>query len=381
MYESYKALVDYEKGIINEGNDERLLALMLRALKGENLKIAFLGGSITQGAASSTWQSCYAYLTYSWWKEQFPKSEFTYINAGIGATTSHLGTARVEEEVLSHHPDFVIVEFSVNDDGREPLFQETYEGLVRRILKAPSAPALVLVHNMFYNNGESAINLHGEVGKHYQVPSVSLKTTVYPLVAEGKIPAREITPDDLHPNDAGHALLASVITYYLDKEKKKAQMLFDRKEEVVVSKDELPSPITQNAYEAAHRYRNDELIPVICEGFTKDDTVQEAVWDCFKKGWKSGSINDRIVFEVDAASIAVQYRKTVRKPAPVATLILDGEKEVILDANFTQDWGDYLCLETIIEHGERKKHTVEIKITSVAEDQQEDFYLVSLITA
>ena len=383
MYEQYKEMIDYEKGIVNRGNEERILALMLRALRGESLKVAFLGGSITQGSLSSTPETCYAYLTYAWWKEQFPKADFTYINAGIGGTSSHLGTGRVEEEVLSHNPDFVIVEFSVNDDGADPHFQETYEGLVRRILKAPCAPAVVLVHNMFYNNGDSAENIHGEVGRHYNLPCVSLKSTVYPLVASGKIAVRDITPDDLHPNDAGHALLSSVITYYLSQEKKKAEELYTKGEKVEVSREELPAPITLNGYECAHRYRNDELVPVICEGFVKDETKQDCVSDCFKKGWQSSHINDKIVFEVEAAFIAVQYRKTVRKPAPVATLTIDGDREhsVVLDANFDEDWGDCLYLEPIMERGERKTHSVEITITSVCEDNRESFYLVSLITA
>lgn len=127
--------IDYSKGFINEGNDERILACMAKGLKGEPLTVAFLGGSITQGSLSSTPELCYAYLTYEWWKEQFPKSEITYVNAGIGGTTSHLGTGRVDEEVLSHKPDFVIVEFSVNDADTDVHFEETYEGLVRRILK------------------------------------------------------------------------------------------------------------------------------------------------------------------------------------------------------------------------------------------------------
>ena len=127
--------IDYSKGFINEGNDERMLACMAKGLKGEPLTVAFLGGSITQGSLSSTPELCYAYLTYEWWKEQFPQSEITYVNAGIGGTTSHLGTGRVDEEVLSHNPDFVIVEFSVNDADTDAHFEETYEGLVRRILK------------------------------------------------------------------------------------------------------------------------------------------------------------------------------------------------------------------------------------------------------
>jgi lysophospholipase L1-like esterase len=42
-------------------------------------------------------------------------AKFDYINAGIGGTTSQFGVTRVENYLLCYHPDFVIVEFSVND--------------------------------------------------------------------------------------------------------------------------------------------------------------------------------------------------------------------------------------------------------------------------
>lgn len=375
--------IDNSKGLIHVGNDERILACMARALKGEAIKVAFLGGSITQGSLASTPEKCYAYLTYTWWKEQFPKADITYINAGIGGTTSHLGTGRVEEEVLSYRPDFVIVEFSVNDADTDPHFEETYEGLVRRILKAPFQPALLLVHNVRYDDGGNAEAIHCPVEKHYDLPGVSMKSAIYPYIADGQIERRDITPDDLHPNDAGHKLVADVITWYLAREKKKAEEGIQEGKNFRVGETVLPAPITANGYETAHRYRNDELKPVVCEGFVKDTAIQSCVADCFKKGFSAAKINDKIVFEVEASSIAVQYRKTVRKPAPVAELILDGDTEHAfkLDANFEEDWGDCLFLETVLEHGERKNHTVEIRITEAHEDDREVFYLVSLITA
>ena len=136
-----KNLINYENAVVNAGDDSHILSVMQRALNGEKLTLAFLGGSITQGCLATTPESCYAGLTYKWWKDNFPKANFTYVNAGIGGTTSHLGVARVEEDVLSHKPDFLIIEFSVNDDNNAH-FQETYEGLVRRVLKTENAPAV-----------------------------------------------------------------------------------------------------------------------------------------------------------------------------------------------------------------------------------------------
>lgn len=371
-------MVDFEKGMVYAGDDSRIVKCMQRALAGEELKVAFLGGSITQGSLSSTPQKCYAYRTYEWWEKSFPEARISYWNAGIGGTTSHLGVGRVEEEVLSQKPDFVIVEFSVNDDDNDPHFQETYESLVRRILSASWKPALMLVHNVRYDDGGNAEEIHRPVGAHYHLPSVSMRTSIYPEVESGKLPKREITPDDLHPNDLGHELVAGVITCFLEKVLEKA------KKEEVSSQDSflpLPAPLTKSSYEKVMRYRNYQITPTENQGFTRDDSPQQCISDCFKRGWTASEKGAKISFEVEGTNIAVQYRKTVRKPAPIATLTLDGDREhsILLDANFEETWGDCLYLETVLEHGDPGKHRVEIEISKTHPEDREVFYLVSLI--
>lgn len=373
--------VDFEKGILPGGDDSRLLKCMRRALAGEPVKVAFLGGSITQGSLASAPELCYAYRTYSWWKKSFPLAQITYWNAGIGGTTSHLGVGRVQEEVLSQKPDFVIVEFSVNDPDRDVHFQETYESLVRRLLSDEKLPAVMLVHNVRYDDGGNAEAIHRPVGEHYRLPGVAVKPVLFSMIQDGKLEKRQVTPDDLHPNDLGHELVAGLITHYLEKVKERAE-----KEEDFAEGDSflpLKAPLTQSAYESAVRLRNDALTPVLCQGFTADTAPQSCVSDCFKKGWTAAEKGSRIRFEVEGSCIAVQYRKTVRKPAPVATLVLDGDWEhpVTLDANFEESWGDCLYLETVLEHGRAGKHTVEIEITGTTKEDRECFYLVSLIVA
>ena len=139
-------------------NMTRLKNLMKRAAKGESLVIGFLGGSITQGSLSSTPKTCYAYLVYEWWKKSFPNAAFSFVNGGIGGTTSHYGGARAWKDVLCYRPDIVTVDFSVNDDANE-FFEETYEGMLRRLLAAPSDPAVVVLNNVFYDTGRIIITV------------------------------------------------------------------------------------------------------------------------------------------------------------------------------------------------------------------------------
>ena len=81
--------------------------------------------------------------------------------------------------------------------------------------------------------------------------------------------------------------------------------------------------------------------------------------------------------------IAVQYRKTIRRPAVKETLILDEDDKnpILLDSNFDEDWGDCLYLEPILHHGKNKTHTVEIEILPDNNKDVTPFYLMALIVA
>lgn len=365
--------LNYENAIANRGNLARIKNAMKRARNGEALTIGFLGGSITQGSLATEPTLCYAYHVYEWWCRTFPQAKFTYVNAGIGATTSQFGCARAESDLLHYEPDVVIIEFSVNDSST-PHFLETYEGLVRKVYANEKKPAVLLVHNVCYDNGANAQLMHGKVARHYELPSVSMQSCIYPELVAGRIENRDITPDDLHPNDKGHALVASVITYFLDK------VVKEMDEAEAPEMTALPEPITENAYQDSVRYRNMNSTPVL-SGFTKDDAKQEVITDIFKNGWTASDKGAKIEFDIEGSCIAVQYRKTISLPAPIARLTIDGDEAhaLILDANFDETWGDKLELDTAMEHGTKGRHHVVVEIVEAHEDDKLPFYLVSLI--
>ena len=364
----------------------RLKNLMKRAANGESLVIGFLGGSITQGSLSSTPKNCYAYLVYEWWKKSFPNAAFSFVNGGIGGTTSHYGGARTWKDVLCYRPDIVTVDFSVNDDANE-FFEETYEGTLRRLLAAPSDPAVVVLNNVFYDTGKNAQNYHNRIADHYGIPHVSIKDTVYPDVESGKIVRADITPDNLHPNDKGHRLVADEICKLLDSIK--AEM----EEETIVgeniegknTKTEasvlLPAPLTENAYEHSRLIQIQDN-EAILDGFLVDPIEKKGMLDIFKNGWTAAHTNDKISFEIECSCLAVQYRKSVQQPVPKAKAVIDGDEAhaVILDGNFTEDWGDCLYLEPLLHHAEKKVHRIEITVTD-AKDIVRPFYLVALIVS
>ena len=364
----------------------RLKNLMKRAANGESLVIGFLGGSITQGSLSSTPKTCYAYLVYEWWKKSFPNASFSFVNGGIGGTTSHYGGARAWKDVLCYRPDIVTVDFSVNDDANE-FFEETYEGTLRRLLAAPSAPAVVVLNNVFYDTGKNAQDYHNRIADHYGIPHVSIKDTVYPDVESGKIVRADITPDNLHPNDKGHRLVADEICKLLDsiKAEMEEETIVGENIEGKSTKTEasvlLPAPLTENAYEHSRLIQIQDN-EAILDGFLVDPIEKKGMLDIFKNGWTAAHTNDKISFEIECSCLAVQYRKSVQQPVPKAKAVIDGDEAhaVILDGNFTEDWGDCLYLEPLLHHAEKKVHRIEITVTD-AKDIVRPFYLVSLIVS
>lgn len=364
----------------------RLKNLMKRAANGESLVIGFLGGSITQGSLSSTPETCYAYLVYEWWKKSFPNAEFSFVNGGIGGTTSHYGGARAWKDVLCYRPDIVTVDFSVNDDANE-FFEETYEGTLRRLLMAPSAPAVIVLNNVFYDTGKNAQEYHNRIADHYGIPHVSIKDTIFPDVESGKIVRADITPDNLHPNDKGHRLVADEICKLLDsiKAEVEKETIAGENIEDKSTKTEasvlLPAPLTENAYEHSRLIQIQDN-EAILDGFLVDPIEKKGMLDIFKNGWTAAHTNDKISFEIECSCLAVQYRKSVQQPVPKAKAVIDGDEAhaVILDGNFTEDWGDCLYLEPLLHHAEKKVHRIEITVTD-AKDIVRPFYLVSLIVS
>lgn len=355
-------------------NFTRLKRCIRQAQQGGELTLGFFGGSITQGCAASVHENCYACRVFRWWEKTFPAAKVHYVNGGIGGTSSHFGAARVVSDLLMYQPDFVVVDFSVNDIENE-LRRETYEGVLRQILSWPSAPAVVLLNNIYYDTGYTDQDCHNKLGGWYGLPHVSVRDTIYRQVLTGEFTRDHLTADGLHPTGFGHGLIAAEIIALLERV---------RAEQNVPEEEErpLPPPQTRNAYEHARRLTIREVCPVL-SGFRADPAEKAGHLDCFKNGWIGQRPGDSIRFEVEASCIAVQYRKTVRRPALSAGLVLDGDTDhpVFLDGNFSEDWGDCLYLEPVLHHGRYGRHTVELTVAGAPPGDYTPFYLLSLIVA
>ena len=207
-----------DKALISAGNASSIARVMDKANRGEPITVGVIGGSVTVGGCATSREKGYAGLVRTWWERTFPNSEINYVNAGYSGTSSLLGVHRVDEMLLSHNPDFVIVEFGVNDVIMD-FQQEAYASLIHKIVTADCAPAVMVLFIM----SDGPINAQADqipVCRHYDLPMISYLDSVWPEVKneknpDGQYPWSDICADWVHPTDMGHAIVAELVTAYL----------------------------------------------------------------------------------------------------------------------------------------------------------------------
>ncbi|MDY8025083.1 SGNH/GDSL hydrolase family protein [Paenibacillus polymyxa] len=214
------------KSLLNKGNNKRLKAAIEKARRGEKVTVAYIGGSITQGAgAVPIHENCYAYQSYALFKQKFGKNggeSVQLVKAGVGGTPSELGIVRYDRDVLrggTVEPDIVVVEFAVNDAGDETK-GICYESLVLKALNAPNKPAVILLFSVFVNDWNLQERL-SPVGWHYDLPMISVKDAVeeqFRLAKAGGnvISKRQFFFDIYHPANAGHRVMADCLGWLFD---------------------------------------------------------------------------------------------------------------------------------------------------------------------
>lgn len=364
------------KSLLHQGNNFRLKNAIEKAKNGEEVTIAFIGGSITQGAgAKPIHSSCYAYQAYSHFKNRFGqpgREHIHFVKAGVGGTPSELGMLRYERDVLKNdtvQPDIVIIEFAVNDAGDETE-GKCYESLTLKALMANNHPAVILLFSVF----ESDWNLQDRlspVGKHYDLPMVSVKNAVveqfYLSKEEGNIVSkRQYFYDIFHPTNIGHRIMADCLDY-LFAETDRANT---STEDIILEKP----PIIGNEFTHVRlidRVSNTHFARIIEGSFNEIDTeLQLAEMDDqsigtpqFPNNWMhtNTSGNNSFKMTIHSKALLLIYKDSGSNDFGKADILVNGilVKTVDpLDVKWTH------CNAVIIYNEQQSsEHTVEIKMS------------------
>lgn len=348
-----KGLTDamYERAVVSEGNKARLAKAMKKAANGEDITVGVIGGSITQGSSATDHNNCYAELFHKYWVEKFPQSNVNFVNAGIGGTNSYLGVHRVDTQLLDSKPDAVIVEFSVNDTDKL-MNKYSYDSLVRKILNCDSQPAVMLLFTT-QEDGTSLWETHKEIGAAYDLPMLSYRAVVYPEVSAGTLDWKDISPDNIHPNDEGHKLIGQLVSRYLDS-------VYEDLDNIDDSSVAFDTPAyTADYYKDAKMLGALDITPQEISGFEQggNSVYPELFPDNFvteDEGY--------LKFETECKCLGFFYLKKVDGKGGKYDVYVDGERKGTLDADFKGGWGNYGETQQILISKDSEKHTVEIKL-------------------
>ncbi|MDR0405788.1 MAG: SGNH/GDSL hydrolase family protein, partial [Clostridiales bacterium] len=187
------------------------------AFSGDTVNVVAIGGSLTAGNGAGDAQNAWfgdndhpgvfgAYL-----KNLFPEKTVNLYNAGIGGTGSNYGYYRLEKDVISRNPDFVIVEFAVNDRNDAPATVKRHmEGIVRQLLRLPKVPYIMFLYTADLHLNNCAA-VHNEVAAAYGIPALDLGAylgAAYTL-EQRKAFYADWQSDSVHPNADGYAVWAN----------------------------------------------------------------------------------------------------------------------------------------------------------------------------
>ncbi len=343
-----------QRSLVSRGDAARLQRVLDRARRGEKIVVGVIGGSITAGACASRVDRRWGNLVAAWWRRTFPKTPVTFINAGIGATGSDIGAHRVQAHLLRHRPDFVAIEYAVNDGG-SPIASETLEGVVRQILKQPNHPAAMLLF-MMNKTGKNVQDAHIKIGRHYGLPMVSFRDALWPEIAAGRMAWEDIEADVVHPNDRGHQYAADFVTAVLDR----VMAARDPAAQARLPKiAPLPAPKVSNLFEHATFLNADMITPKRNQGWRP--LRKHTYAGLFGPGWRTDAVRSVLTFEVEASAVSIMFWR-IKGNMGMAEARVDDGPPVKVDAWFGADWGGYMPFQLVARDLKPGRHILQIRL-------------------
>lgn len=364
------------RSLLWKGNPAPMKKAIEKTKRGEDVTLAFIGGSITQGAgAVPVHTECYAWKTCCAFAKRFGTgNNVHYLKAGVGGTPSELGMIRFERDILrgNEKPDIVVIEFAVNDEGDETK-GVCYESLVRKVLGLPWHPAVILLFSVFADDWNLQERLC-PVGYYYNIPMVSVRDAVTGQFGlkkpEGRVVSKnQFFYDMYHPSNIGHSIMAGCLDYLFE-ETDKIEDESGHKEEQGINMQ----PLIGGDFENVRLLDRKETYPkaeIICGSFYhKDEDLQCVEMDTdiegtpqFPNNWQYDGtqelkINTPFTLSINCSRLLLIFKDAGETETGRAEVYVDG-KHVLTADPLKNGW---IHCNTVILFSENRtrQHTVEI---------------------
>lgn len=343
-----------ERSVISTGNNERMKKVIEKARNGEDVTIAYIGGSITQGYNAGTTE-IFAKLSSDYFRETYATTgKVNYVNAGLSGTPSLLGLIRSDRDIFEAKPDVVFIEFAVND-GQDNMNKSAFESLMRKALLQEQEPAVVLLFSMT-ESGYTCQSTMQLIGMNYEMPMISVPNALNPELEAGRMTWDDWSNDESHPNANGQKLYSEFIIHYFNK----------------VDAEDVSEPYTLrekmlNVNYTTMKMADKDSLKVLELGSFHEESGHEA----FTKGWiKSADAkeNNSFVFEIDCRSLFLVYKEANNATFGTAEVYVDGEKMLTITSNTASGWYNPVPVR-IFRDSECKTRKVEIRMQEGQEDK------------
>ncbi|WP_066717027.1 SGNH/GDSL hydrolase family protein [Clostridium sp. Marseille-P299] len=361
-----------KRSLVSTGNTYRMKTAIEKAKQGEKVTIAYIGGSITEGAGASSASKSYAYQTYEYFKDTYGQgdgSNVSFVNAGMGGTPSTLGILRYDRDVTEYgniEPDIVFIEFAVND-YQEPTNGEAYESLVRKVLSSKNRPAVVLMFSVFQSKWNMQ-NLYIPVGEYYELPMISIKDAVVPELEEGRMTDALFFADQYHPTTYGHTIMANCIKNY-----------FNAIDEMEKHSEDITIPLEAKigkAYEKIQMvdrsYKGDE-IEIIPGGFSAfDEKIGRFMGNkpTFPENWMKDKEqeDEKLIMNLNCKNLLIVYKASSDTSYGTAEIYVDSKLVMSIDGYQSGGWNNPITV-SLINEKIADNHCVKIKMSKDSLDK------------
>lgn len=348
----YKDMVD--RSLLSQGNNARIKKVMERAAAGEDITIAYIGGSITEGYNAGTTE-IYAKLSYEYFADTYGSRDTVhYVNAGLSGTPSTLGLIRSDRDVFEYEPDILFIEFAVNDSKAD---SRAYDSLIMKALRQENEPAVVLLFSVI-ESGYTMQDDMAATGFYYSLPLISMKNAIWPEIEAGRMTWDDWSKDESHPNEYGQAVYADFIINYL--------------KTVDASETDEPAEVPEKL---CLRQDLTSMQMMDKNNLTVDNAgsfAEKSGLSSFTEGWvkeASDTANEPFTFTFEGTFLYLVYKDTTNSSFGTAEVYVDGELAATLEGNSSDGWNNPVA-ECVFRQEEAASHTVEIRMAEGDEDKE-----------
>ena len=375
--EKYEEII--QKSFVSSGNNHLVKKVLEKMRAGEEVILAAIGGSVTEGAGPSDFHQGYAYQFKDLFIQKYAAdaAKVKFVPAGIGGTPSAMGVIRYQKDLVAaagRDPDLLIVEFAVND-WLECTNTRAMEYIVRNALEHGTA-VIMLYAAATYTNQQAQIK---PVADFYNLPQVSISDGLAGSGVNQEKDSKVYYSDYVHPTRYGHTYMAKCLMNLIEK--------IDRAQ-------------TDQPYQIPAGYKNENAFKSFAAVFadTKDKNVQinagafnkkdEAIQGyshggkCFPENWSrsagpstgSGTTDigsgtaDSFKMSLNCKSLIMVYKNANNDSFGKAEVYVDGKLQKTYAGHEDGGWNNCMIV-MIIDEATAAPHTVEIKMAQGDEDK------------